>query len=455
MAHFKIRGRLTAGLLSVFLVGLSPQVHAEGVVSELANDIAEATDGRVNLSGYINGHVMKHDDAPELVGKDINGPIVQLREASLFADIVITDNLLFSTELEMSYDFSNKKYSGREDRAEAIFNYYYLNFDVSSQFDWDTDETGNLGLRFGRILVPFLNYNENKPSFKQSLMSQPFTAWQIVPVNNAANSFQQYGWTDTGLMVNWNYATEESGVFDGKFSVINGMGNKSDALDSNTVQLDTGTMMNPTVRPRDGLFNARSDWDDNSDVNDNKAVVIKLSYAPYTMPLNVGVSWYKGAWDEDDDKDLTMYGMHIDYSADDWGFKGEYVRADVEQTAGINVVTAMGPAMLNKTTGDYRMEAWYIEGEYKVLRYGDNQSNYLMPIVRFDRVITNDQVAFSPFNRRRVTVGLEWQFMENVRLRAELQKIKLLDFDKAPAPFVAAGGHEDITMKMLSLIAYF
>lgn len=454
MTHSTLKRWLTLGIVPICLSSLPMQSYAVGAVSQLTDDIAEATDGRVNLSGYINGHVMDHDDAPRFVDKDINGTIVQLREASVFADVVMTENLLFSTELELSYDFSDKSHSGREDRAEAVFNYYYLGLDLAGQMGWDTDETGGLSVRFGRILVPFLNYNENKPSFKQSLMSQPFTAWQLAPVNNAAGSFQQYGWTDTGLMLNWYYATAESGVVDLKLSVINGLGSESAALDSNTVQLDAG-MMQPTVRPRDGLHNARSDWNDHSDVNSDKAVVVKLSYAPYSMPLNVGISGYQGAWDEAGDQDLTMYGVHVDYRKRDWGIKGEYVKAEVEQAAGINVVTAPGPGGLNETTGDYGMNAWYLEGEYKALRYGDRGTNYVMPIVRLDRVITNDETSFSPFNRERATVGVEWQFIENVRLRAELQKIKLLDFDAAPAPFVDAGGSEDITMKMVSLIAYF
>ena len=449
--------RLASFLLLAFIYtpnsysAVDPMSSIQAITKQIFDD----TGGRVNLSGYINGHVMNHDGAPRLTNKNINNALYQLREASLFADIILSDSLFFSTELEMSYDFTDKNDSGRDSRFEGLFNYYYFDLDVSNALDWDTDETGSLRVRTGRILVPFLRYNENKPSFKQHLMSQPFTAWQIAPVNNAAISYQQFGWTDTGVSFNWSYIRDDVGLFDVKLSIINGLGSESDVLDSNSVQLDAGMMGTPTVRPRDGLANARSEWDSFNDVNDDKAVVIQTSFSPVSTPLNVGLSWYKGAWDKSGDKDLTMYGAHLDYTTTDWSLKAEYVKADVDQTAGINVVTAMGPAAINTSTGDYSMQAWYVEGAYTFLRYGESNENNLVGVLRFDEVETNDKAVFTPFNRSRITVGLEWGFIRNMRLRAEVQRSKLDDFSAAPGPYISAGGDEHIDMAMLSLIAYF
>jgi hypothetical protein len=442
---------LTVGLLCSGAA--NAEIDPMGHLSSLANDVSDSTDGVINVSGYVNGHIMIHDGTPTLVGKNLDEPLYQLREASLFVDAVINDSLLFSTELEMSYDFSDKENSGRESRFEALFNYYYLDLDLSNAMDWDTDENGSFKVRAGRILVPFLQHNENKPSFKQSLMSAPFTAWQIVPTNNTAVSFKQFGWTDLGLSFNYSKVIGDAGLVDVKLSIINGLGTDSQVLDSNTVQLDPGGVMKPTVRPRDGLANAKSDWDEFSDVNDEKSVVLKVSYVPFSIPVNVGFSYYKGAWDKAENHDLTMKGFHASYSAKDWGLKGEYLIVDVEQTAGINVVTAAGPGALNSSTGDYEMSAWYVEGSYTPVRYDNDK--FLKVILRFDEVDTNDQAAFTPFDRSRVTLGLEWRFLNNMRLRLEQQESSISDFEKAPGPFVDAGGAEDISMTMMSLIAYF
>ena len=449
-------GLLSATLFSASVFSLplyaseSTDFDPMGKVAEFTSKISDATNGRLNLSGYTNGHYMIHKGAPDFVGKTIDKPLFQIREASLFADVTVTDNVLFSTELEASYDFSSKNSSGREDEFEAVFNYYYFDVDVASQLDWDTDTYGGLSFRAGRVLVPFLSYNENKPNFKQSLMSQPFTAFNIVPVNNAPASFQQYGWTDTGASINWNKVIEDSGLLDVKFTVVNGLSSNVDVLDANYAQLEAG----PTVRPRDGLGSNKSAWDDLSDNNDELALALKVSFAPFSKPLDFGLSWYKGAWDNAGDDDLTMYGAHFNYLEKDWTVKGEYVKADVEQTAGINVVPAAGPAG-NISTGDYSMKSWYLEGSYTPYRYGVDKQRFVKLVARYDDVDTNDKATFNPFDRSRITLGTEWQFAKNMRLRYEAQKHKIDNFSAAPTAFVTSGGSEDVYMHMFGFIMSF
>ncbi len=77
-----------------------------------------------------------------------------------------------------------------------------------------------------------------------------------------------------------------------------------------------------------------------------------------------------------------------------------------------------------------------------------------MFIARYDIVDINDQVSFTPFHRKRNTVGLEWSFTTNMRLRYEFQKNKLLDNNNAPVSYISAGGKENINMHMTSIIAF-
>ncbi|MFQ5564441.1 MAG: hypothetical protein ACE5FO_12840 [Parvularculaceae bacterium] len=426
-----------------------------GKLRALSDTATEATDGRLYISGYINAHYMDHDGVARTVGKNLNRPLWQIREASLFFDVTATEFFTLSGELELSYDFSDRAASGREDRFAGHLNYLYADLSVTDLLDADTETYGSLRFRGGRFLVPFLSYNENKPSFRQTLMSQPFTAWQLSPVNNIAIDFERFGWSDFGVMVDWERAFGSIGAFDLKIAVINGLESDGPGLDANTVRLDPPGMMKPTMTPRDGLFaNRRHGWGFDGE-NDNLATVFKASYSLAALPVDFGVSWYRGKWDAAGEHDLNMYGAHFNLLQRNWSLKGEYVKADVEETPGLLITTAPGPAALNTTTGDFNMRAWYVEASGAVLRYGVNDQRYVRLVTRLDDVDTNDKIAFTPFDRFRVTSGMEWEFLPQIRMRYEWQRSFLDDFGKAPGPFVAAGGEREIDMHMFSIIAYF
>ena len=418
---------------------------------------------KFRLSGYGNMHLMAHDGMPKFVGqKHLDDSFFQLREFSLFFDFALTDEIIASTELEAG-DNGNR----------YTANYAYI----------DIQARDNLSFRAGKILVPFLSYNENKPNFRQNLMSQPFTAWNLVPVNGTAIDFRGFGWSDAGVVGNWNNLLGDWGIIDLKASVINGLGSDSNILDDNTVKIEAAMMMGempdgdtgdmpdgdtgdmgdmpmdgpvfPTVRPRDGLIQNEIN-NELRDNNNDKATVAKLTFKSIAHPLDLGVSWYRGAWDPDGKKDLQLVGAHLNWLAARWTLKGEYVVADVEQDGGINSVEAaglMGPADINTTTGDYSMQAWYVEGSCTPVVW--ERDRYLKLVLRLDDVDTNDKAVFTPFDRGRITAGAEWQFALNTRLRYEWQRTKIEDFDKAPLPFRNAGGKEEIKMNMASMIFSF
>lgn len=404
---------------------------------------AEGLADRLHLSGYGNLHSMDHDGLPRLVGKDDpNDLFFQLREFSLFFDFDISDGILASLEMQAV-----------DNATHLVPAYAYIDIDIPTYVPfWNEELLGGLGFRVGRILVPFLSYNENKPNFKQNLMSQPFTAWHISPVVPSPPDLNRVGWSDVGAMVTWNHEVGDLGLVDLKFGVIGGLGSDSNVLDDNTATLAAGAMT-PTIRPRDGFIqNTQFDLRDN---NSNKATVVKVTFVPSAFPIDIGASWYRGAWDPSGRKMLNMYGIHGNWLARDWSLKGEWVQADVDQSAGTNVVTAPGPASVNTSTGDYSSSAWYVEGSYIPLRWGPADDRYLRLVFRYDEVDTNNKVDFTPFNKYRITPGMELQFASNVRLRYEFQHSKLRDFSNAPGPFKTAGGKEHINMHMLSMIFWF
>jgi hypothetical protein len=413
-----------------------------------ASDLAD----RINISGYGNTHFMTMDGMPRRAsGSDINDATVQLREFSLFVDANVAEGVIASVELEAGDNGNN--YSA---------NYAYADIDISTMLhSWDSDDFGNLSFRIGKILVPFLSYNENKVSFKQNLMSAPFTAQNFAPVIPFNDNFHGAGWADVGAMLNWNYIVGELGIVDLKAAIFNGLNSDTDVLDDNTLQLKATTTMSmgmmtstfqPTVRPRDGfLQNEDNKLRDN---NDDKASVVKLTCRSLDLPLEFGASWYRGAWDDDSENDLQMLGAHLNLVARDWSLKGEYGIAHVEQEEGINPIS-QGPAAINRSTNDYNMQAWYVEGSVIPFRYGEDDNNYLRLVFRFDDVDTNDKADFTPWDRWRITPGMEWQFINNSRLRYEFNHAEIENFGEAPQAYKDSGGTKKVQMHMASFIFSF
>ena len=425
---------------------LNDLVHPEG-----APDLWD----NFNVSGYINGHYMNHDGVPRLRTNkakldNLDGGFAQLRELSLFLDLSVIDTGTLSAEIEFADDFGN---------VDA--NYLYADIAVGELLPfWDEDEYGQLIFRGGKFLVPFLAYNENKPNFKQYLMSQPFTAWNIVPVIGTPIRPKSFGWSDIGFMVNWSGPVGGMGLLDFKISMITGIEGGTDVLDGNSVVINHCVMncgttpVYPTVRPRDGLIqNEGGSWSGTH--NDKFATAGKLSFRSMRWPIDVGFSFYYGKWDQNGKQDLGMWGFHANWISRNWTVRGEFVQAHVEQTAGVNIIMVPGPGMINTSTGNYRMRSWFVEGSVIPYRFGAKKDRFVRLILRYDDVDTNDKALFTPFRRSRITAGSELEFFTNARVRFEYQRHKIHNFGRAPGPYKLAGGLHEIEMLMGSLIYSF
>ena len=421
-------------------------IHLALVVALLSLSLIPANAVELNVSGYGNGHYMDMGGMPRQLGEqDLNDGFMQLREFSLFLDVEPSENLIISAELEIA-----------DNGHQISANYAYLEHQVNEKFSW----------RAGKILVPFLHYNENKPNFKQNLMSQPFTAWTLAPVNGVPGKFHGFGWDDVGVMGSYTLEVP-SGLLNLKVAVMNGLGSDTDVLDANTITLESVVGGNPVIRPRDGFIDAEG-TNNLRDNNKEKSIVGKLTYSSINHPFDIGVSAYRGRWNshhptqsnpDAEAKNLTMYGIHANYMADRWTLKGEWGKANVEQTDSALAVPAAQPGaayLVNKATGDYGLWAWYVEGSVKAYQWGEDEDRFLRLVLRYDRTVTNDRLGiFSPFNRSRWTYGTEIQFVANARLRYEYQKAEIDNFQLAPAPYTAAGGEKEATMNMTSLIFWF
>lgn len=377
-------------------------------------------------SGYGNVHYMDMDGMPRLAASNMDDGVLQLREFSLFLDAAVDEKLLLSAELE-----------GSMAGSAVQMNYAYLEYALRD----------GLALRAGRLLVPFLRYNEEKPNFRQNLMSPPFTASFLAPVVHPNTRMATgIGWSDMGASLEWQRVTDR-GVVVATAGVFNGLAGGTVALDGDLVSFADGTPGGP-VRPRDGLAGNEAGSQDN---NADKAVVARLRWQAPRWPLGFGLSAYGGAWDPAGQQRLELVGLDLRWRGELLDLRGEYGRGFVEQVGGQLPVGA-ADLMPNYTTGDHDLSSLWLEAAWRGLRF--DRHRWLSAIVRYDEVDTNDEAMFTPFDRHRWTLGSEWQFHSNARLRFEWQRARIHDFAQAPS-MVADSLEEEPTMSMLSLIAWF
>ncbi len=391
----------------------------------------------ITWGGYGNMHWMDMEGMPlflDAVGgsaePDLNNPLFQLREFSIFLEAPLSERLVASAEIEVG-----------DNGNTFTLNYGYVEIMAA---EW-------LELKAGKILVPFLAYNERKANQYQSLMSHPFTAWQLAPVTGRPMETHGLGWSDIGFQVDIK-SQRDAGVLDLKLAVINGLGSDDpNALDANYVYFSDG--MPGEVRPRDGLSQNESAGV-HTDNNGTPAGVAKLTYinTGSSVRAELGLSLYYGNWDPNDLHSLTMYGANFRLEGRKWELAGEAGWANVEQDPGLTPAGDTLALMPNLTTGDYGMHAWYIEAATRVADYGED--HWVKLIARYDDVDTNDKVMFTPFDRSRITVGLEWQFDSSARLRYEFQRNSIHDYGSA-MPSVQNSVPENPSMHMVSIIFWF
>lgn len=399
---------------------------------------ARARGAEVNWGGYGNLHWMDMEGMPLFLDApvggsaepDLNNPTIQLREFTIFLESPLSERLVASAEIEAG------------DNGDTFsLNYGYVEILAA---DW-------LEFKAGKILVPFLAYNERKANHYQSLMSQPFTAWQFAPVTGNPWEAHGLGWSDVGFQVAFK-SSIAAGNLELKLAVINGLGSDDpNVLDANFLYFEDG--MPGEVRPRDGLAQNES-ANVHTDNNGTPAGVAKLTYlnTASSVRAEFGLSFYYGNWDTADDHTLAMYGAHFRLEGRKWELAGEVGSARVEQEAGLFADGDTLMIMSNQTTGNYHMNSWYIEAAARVLEYGED--NWVKLIARYDDVDTNDEAMFTPFDRSRITAGLEWQFDQSARLRYEFQRSTIDDYENA-MPMVQDSVPENPSMHMLSVIFWF
>ena len=260
----------------------------------------------------------------------------------------------YFTELE----FERAAAVGTQRGGEVLVEQAYTDIQLNS---W-------MNFRGGILLIPFGNIERDHFSPIREVISPPLTSYAIAPGS----------WSDNGFGVNGRFNLSDSWIADYQAYAIAG-------LDSNI----TST----------GLRSARQGF--GVDNNNNKAFAGKISLQN-TSGFVLGLSYYKGAWNDSSSKDISGFNIDMDYKYKWFEILGEYTDMDVEQEIGssthldgyyIRNLISLNNLLPNHFLGD------------------DFPHAHLSFVTQYDEVtIENFYDVTQPDNyERRITLGLRLQ----------------------------------------------
>lgn len=141
-------------------------------------------------------------------------------------------------------------------------------------------------------------------------------------------------------------------------------------------------------------------WDNNS----NKAVGGRLSYE-FLSGLEIGGSYSRGKYDEDNKLDIDFLGADIQFKRGNLELRGEYITGQVEQE--------------EADGGDYHRNGYYLQTSYKY-PFHLNYLRYLEGVFRFDSVDPNRDVTDGN-EADRIAIGMNYLPMDHVEIKFEYE----------------------------------
>lgn len=194
-------------------------------------------------------------------------------------------------------------------------------------------------LRMGKFLVPMGRFNEYlSPEYANKLPDRPYCLWHIVPIV----------WAETGVQLRGEYELASKQSFNYAFYIVNGL---EQPANSDGSVAEGGSIRSMRANDRDSN-------------NSGKAWGGRVGFKPF-KELEVGASYYTGAYTIDGNQDLSITDFHVEYDDNKTTLRGEYVFAD-QQTSG----------------SDLHKNGFYAEAAYRVNRF-------LEPVIRYDQADLN------------------------------------------------------------------
>jgi hypothetical protein len=333
--------------------------------------------GNVRFGGYFDLEY-RNDDAKDVHTFDQHRLILQFE-----ADVA--KQISFRSEIE----FEGGGIADFLEDAEIVLEYAELHYEV--------DEAINV--KAGALLIPFLRFNQHHDSPLYDLTDRPLVDRRIVPTT----------WAEAGIGV---FGTFFAGDWAFNYDVVLVNGLTEEGIDSHT-----GT------RDAKGAYRV--------DNNDNKMVVGRvgvLPVLPFLDAADIGGSFGIGQYDDDDRRQILMYGV-------DWLFRigpvellGEYARIDLEREA---PEKAMGlPESLDGLFAQVNFH-FFPDSWRGATPFFTEESTFTL-VFRFDTADLDTSVTGADFmdsgagyrdDRRRYTIGFNFRPVERSVFKIEYQFI--------------------------------
>jgi hypothetical protein len=200
----------------------------------------------------------------------------------------------------------------------------------------------HLNIVAGKFIVPFGSFNANHPAWINKVPGRPFGFDRVLPAT----------YSDVGLMV-------RGGVATGRLTRVT-----YDAWVVNGLAGDPGA-------------DIRAMRDNNLDADRSKSVGARLGFVG-PMGFDIGASVHTGAYNAEDDLDVTLVGVDATFQQAGFELKGEVVQATQETT-----------------TADLKKNGYYLQASYLA-------GTWFEPAIRFSQM---DFPGASNRDLREVSVG--------------------------------------------------
>lgn len=188
-------------------------------------------------------------------------------------------------------------------------------------------------LRFGKFLLPIGKFNEYfYPEYINKLPDRPMGLYQIVPTV----------WSEVGAQLRGRYELPSEQSVNYAFYVVNG--------------LEQPANSDGSVGEGGSIRSIRSNHRDRN--NGDKAYGGRMGFEP-TKELEVGFSYYTGAYTIDGKQNISIMDFDAEYKKDDLTLRGEYVWAN-QDTSG----------------SDLKKDGFYAEAAYRLTRRFEPVARY-------------------------------------------------------------------------------
>ena len=282
-------------------------------------------------------------------------------------------NILFNSEIEYEYGgfVTNKDSSSNVQKGEIKIEQAWFDFKLSGFFTQ----------RAGIVLIPFGRINILHDSDARDTTERPLYSKYIIPST----------WMDTGVGAYGGFDIADVEVFYEGY-IINGIS-------------DTDSLSSDDISESKGIRSARPNF--KIDNNKSKAIVGRLGISPM-LNLELGTSLYRGAYDDNDDYNLTILGLDGIYNFK----KHELVFEYADSYLGV------------KTSQPSRMRGYYIEYHYHTMQdqlkkiFTQFDSPVLTLFTRYGYVNTN---LSTDYIMKEYVTGLNFRPVPSVVYKLEYQ----------------------------------